>query len=138
MTGSSSQLKWSAPLASIAAQLYGEAPVSFFVEQGRMLRRQRVDFLLVPLRHCVALGSADAGAPLGASRDHWVLWQSATRGAVPTLLPTEPQALARALGLESAGDAVTVARQAVIGDAVAVARQAVIELVEAIYQERAV
>ena len=140
MTGRSSSTSapsWSAPPKSIVAQLHGDSPLSFHVEHQRRLRRQRVHFLLVPLRHCVVLGGTDAHAPLGTSRDHWLVWQSATGGAVPSMLPTEPEALARALGLEPTGDAVAVARKAITGDAIAVARNAIIELVETAYQERA-
>jgi hypothetical protein len=35
------------------------------------------------------------------TREYWLIWQSATAGAVPAVLPTEPQALVDMLELVS-------------------------------------
>jgi hypothetical protein len=70
----------------------------------------RVHLMLLTLKDVAVPGLDQAPLP-GATRDHWLVWQSLTRTGHPTLLPTDPGRLVDALGVrkEKGGDLVAAA-----------------------------
>ena len=72
--------------------------MSFWMDQRVLLRRLRVHFLLLPLSE-VAVLSDDRDPLPGTPREHWLVWQSLTKSAVTTRVPTDAGVLAGRLGL---------------------------------------
>jgi hypothetical protein len=63
--------------------------LSVSVEARRRLAgRRRIHILLQPLREVAILGEGEEPLP-GASRNDWLVWQSVTRSAESTPLPTD-------------------------------------------------
>jgi hypothetical protein len=73
----------------------------WFQPKGLVRARPRVHLLLMPLRD-VGVPGLDQEPMPGAGFDHWLVWQSLTRTAHPTLLPTDPGRLVDALGVRDA------------------------------------
>ena len=105
------ELRWSTPVEDVVRQIVADHGVACWVEPKGMVRtRPRVHLLFLPLRD-VAVPGLDQEPLPGAGADHWLVWQSLTRTAQPTLLPTDPGRLVDALGLrrQRAGDVVAAA-----------------------------
>jgi hypothetical protein len=105
------ELRWSTPVEDVVRRVVADQGVACWVEPKALVRtRPRVHLLLLPLRDVAVPGLDREPAP-GASPDHWLVWQSLTRTAHATLLPTDPGRLADALGVRSArgGDLVAAA-----------------------------
>ena len=82
----------------------------WFEPKGLVRTRPRVHLMLLPLRD-VAVPGLDQEPLPGVTPDHWLVWQSLTGTAHPTLLPTDPGRLIDALGVrrERGGDLVAAA-----------------------------
>ena len=91
-------IRWSTAPASIIAHVDAEQGVSFWMDQRVLLRRLRVHFLLLPLTE-VAVLSEDRDPLPATPREHWLVWQSLTRTAATTRVPTDAGVLAGRLGL---------------------------------------
>ncbi|MEA2411719.1 MAG: hypothetical protein QOC77_2280 [Thermoleophilaceae bacterium] len=105
------ELRWSTPVEDVVRQVVADQGVACWVEPKGLVRtRPRVHLMLLPLKD-VAVPGLDQEPVPGATRDHWLVWQSLTRAAHPTLLPTDPGRLIDALGVRDAkgGDMVAAA-----------------------------
>ena len=119
------ELRWSTPVEDVVRQIVADNGVAFWFEPKGMLRaRPRVHLLLLPLKD-VAVPGLDPEPLPGVTHDNWLVWQSLTRTAHPTPLPTDPGRLLDALGV----------RRARGGD---VAAAGVGRLMAELYQSRAV
>lgn len=96
------ELRWSTPVEDVVRQIVADTGVAcWFAPRGLVRTRPRVHLLLLPLRD-VAVPGLDMEPFPGATRDHWLVWQSLTGTGHPTLLPTDPGRLIDALGLRQA------------------------------------
>jgi hypothetical protein len=105
------ELRWSTPVDDVVRRIVADQAVACWVEPtGLVRRRPRVSFMFLPLDD-VAVPGLDQEPLPGVTPDHWLVWQSLTRTAHPTLLPTDPGRLVDALGVrgEKAGDVVAAA-----------------------------
>jgi hypothetical protein len=105
------ELRWSTPVEDVVRRIVADQGVAFWTEPtGLVRRRPRVHFMLLPLDD-VAVPGLDQEPFPGVTRDHWLVWQSLTRTAHPSLLPTDPGRLIDALGVrrERGGDLVAAA-----------------------------
>ena len=97
-------LRWSAPLEDVVKRILAGQEVSVWVEGPRRLRgRRRIHLLLQPLHEVAIMGDGEAPIP-GASREDWLVWQSLTRTAEPTPIPTDAARLAARLGLPASAE----------------------------------
>lgn len=119
-------VRFSAPVAEVVQRVVAGQEVSFWAEGPRGVRaRPRVHLLLQPLREVVVLGEGPAAPMPGATREDWMVWQSVTGVARPTLLPTDAVRLAAELRIPRSREgrlAVTALR----------------ELMAAVYEARAI
>lgn len=90
----------------------------------RLAGRRGIHLLLQPLREVAVLGEGEEPLP-GASRDDWLVWQSLTRSAESTLLPTDAARLAARLRLPASAEGRALER-------------ALRDLMAAVYESRAV
>jgi hypothetical protein len=105
------ELRWSTPVEDVVRQIVAEQGVAcWFEPKGLVKTRPRVHLMLLPLKD-VAVPGLDQEPVPGATRDHWLVWQSLTNTAQPALLPTDPGRLVDALGVRShkGGDVVAAA-----------------------------
>jgi hypothetical protein len=105
------ELRWSAPVEDVVRQIVADQGVAFWVEPKGLVRtRPRIHMLLVPLRD-VAVPGLDQDPMPGVSHDDWLVWQSLTRTAHASPLPTDPGRLLDALGVrrERGGDVLAAA-----------------------------
>jgi hypothetical protein len=105
------ELRWSTPVEDVVRHVVADHGVACWVEPKGLVRaRPRVHLLMLPLRD-VAVPGLDREPMPGAGPEHWLVWQSLTRTAHPTLLPTDPGRLVDALGVRRArgGDLVAAA-----------------------------
>lgn len=119
------ELRWSTPVEDVVRRVVADQGVAcWFEPAGLIKRRPRVHLLLLPLRD-VAVPGLDREPLPGTGPEHWLVWQSLTRTAHPTVLPTDPGRLLDALGVRSRSG----------GDVVAAG---VGRLMAALYESRAV
>jgi hypothetical protein len=91
------ELRWSTPVEDVVRRIVADQGVAcWFEPKGLIRRRPRVHLLLLPLQD-VAVPGLDRQPVPGVGPEHWLLWQSATGTARPTLLPTDPGRLVDAL-----------------------------------------
>jgi hypothetical protein len=105
------ELRWSTPVEDVVRRVVADQAVACWVEpKGLVRRRPRVHLMFLPLDD-VAMPGLDQEPLPGVTADHWLVWQSLTRTAHPTLLPTDPGRLIDALGVRSerGGDLVAAA-----------------------------
>ena len=105
------ELRWSTPIEDVVRQVVADQAVAcWFKPKGLVKTRPQVHLLLLPLKD-VAVPGLDQEPVPGATPEHWLVWQSLTRTAYPTLLPTDPGRLIDALGVrnEKGGDIVAAA-----------------------------
>jgi hypothetical protein len=105
------ELRWSTPVDDVVRRVVADQGVAcWFEPKGLVRTRPRVHLMLLPLKDVAVPGLDQEPAP-GATRDHWLVWQSLTRTAHPALLPTDPGRLVDALGVRDAkgGDMVAAA-----------------------------
>jgi hypothetical protein len=119
------ELRWSTPPEDVVRQVVADQGVAcWFEPKGLVRTRPRVHLMLLPLRD-VAVPGLDQEPSPGVTPEHWLVWQSLTRTAHATLLPTDPGRLIDALGV----------REAKGGDMVAAA---IGQLMANLYESRAV
>jgi hypothetical protein len=105
------ELRWSTPIEDVVRQIVADQAVACWCQpKGLLKTRPRVHLLLLPLQDVVVPGLDQQPAP-GATREHWLVWQSLTRTGQPALLPTDPGGLVDALNVRDAkgGDVVAAA-----------------------------
>jgi hypothetical protein len=105
------ELRWSTPPEDVVRHIVAEQGVACWVEPKGLVRtRPRVHLMMLPLRD-VAVPGLDQEPMPGVTPDHWLVWQSLTRTAQPTLLPTDPGRLLDGLGVrrERGGELVAAA-----------------------------
>ena len=96
------ELRWSTPVEDVVRRIVADQGVAcWFQPRGLVRARPRVHLLLMPLRD-VGVPGLDQEPMPGAGFDHWLVWQSLTRTAHPSLLPTDPGRLVDALGVRDA------------------------------------
>jgi hypothetical protein len=105
------ELRWSTPIEDVVRHVVaGHAVACWFAPKGLVKTRPRVHLLLLPLKDIAVPGLDQEPVP-GATPEHWLVWQSLSGTAHPTLLPTDPGRLIDALGVrsEKGGDMVAAA-----------------------------
>ena len=105
------ELRWSTQVEDVVRRVVADQAVACWVEPKGLVRtRPRVHLMFLPLDD-VAVPGLDQEALPGVTADHWLVWQSLTRTAHPTLLPTDPGRLIDARGVrkQKAGDVVAAA-----------------------------
>ena len=102
------ELRWSTPVEDVVRRIVADQGVAcWFEPRGLVRRRPRVHLMLLPLKD-VAVPGLDQEPLPGVTPEHWLVWQSLTRTAHQTLLPTDPGRLVDALGVreQKGGDLV--------------------------------
>jgi hypothetical protein len=102
------ELRWSTPVEDVVRRIVADQGVAcWFEPRGLVRTRPRVHLMLLPLKD-VAVPGLDQEPLPGVTPEHWLVWQSLTRTAHQTLLPTDPGRLVDALGVrkQKGGDLV--------------------------------